>query len=113
MPALNTGTGNNEKTAKLTIPEVRTDTKIAGDFSSEQPYFNFFYINMITSHGYQTMSDDGKLDSDLKIVRDIMTDPFGGGGSTGNGAVVGVDKSQTFSEEIQSKDLFLTFWVFN
>ena len=83
MPALNTGTGNNEKTTKLTIPEVRTDTKIAGDFSSEQPYFNFFYINMITSHGYQTMSDDGKLDSDLKIVRDIMTDPFGGGGSTG------------------------------
>ena len=38
---------------------------------------------MITSHGYQTMSDDGKLDSDLKIVRDIMTDPFGGGSSTG------------------------------
>ena len=29
------------------------------------------------------MSDDGKLDSDLKIVRDIMTDPFGGGSSTG------------------------------
>ena len=49
----------------------------------QQPYFNFYYINMITSHGYQTMSDDGKLDSDLKIVRDIMTDPFGGGSSTG------------------------------
>ena len=53
------------------------------NFFEEKEYFNFYYINMITSHGYQTMSDDGKLDSDLKIVRDIMTDPFGGGSSTG------------------------------
>ena len=30
----------------------------------------------------------------------------------GVGAVVGVDKSQTFSEEIQSKDLFFNFLGF-
>ena len=59
--------------------------KIESNYSSEElePYFNFYYINMITSHGYQNMSDDVKLESDLKIVRDIMTDPFGGGSSSG------------------------------
>ena len=46
------------------------------------------------------------------VVVGVGVDGVGGAG-VGVGAVVGVDKSQTFSEEIQSKDLFLTFWVFN
>ena len=56
----------------------------------------------------------GQVDMGVGVVVVVVGVAVGvvvGGG--GVGAVVGVDKSQTFSEEIQSKDLFLTFWVFN